>query len=49
MSSDLYIAYQDREYVPKRQAVFIEFVKQYFEEFKLRSNILQNYLAPRNL
>lgn len=49
MGSDLYIAYQDREYVPKRQAVFIEFVKQYFEEFKLRSNILQNYLAPRNL
>jgi len=44
MSADLFIAYQDRQYVPKRQAVFIEFVKEYFEKLKLRSNILQNYL-----
>jgi len=41
MSSDLYIAYQEREYLPKRQAAFIEYVKQYFEQFKLRSNILE--------
>lgn len=44
ISTDLYIAYQDREYIPKRQAAFIKYVKQYFEELKLRSNILQNYL-----
>jgi len=47
MSSDLYIAYQDREYVPKRQAEFTKFVKQYFEEFKLRSDLLQSYLVPK--
>ena len=48
MSSDLYIAYQDRAYVPKRQSVFIEFVKQHFEELKLSSNILQSYLTSRS-
>jgi len=41
MSSDLYIAYQEREYLPKRQAAFIEFVKHYFEQFKLRSKYLE--------
>ena len=46
ISSDLYIAYQDREYVPSRQAQFTKCVKQYFDELKSRSDILQNYLAP---
>lgn len=48
MSSDLFVAYQDRVYVPKRQAVFIEFVKHHFEELKLRSNILRSYLPSRS-
>ena len=45
MSSDLYVAYQDREYVPNRQAAFIKYVKQYFEELKKQSSLLQKYLA----
>jgi len=48
MSSDLYIAYQQREYLPERQAVFIKFVKQYFEQIISRSNVLENYLTPNN-
>lgn len=43
IDSDLYITYNERKYVPNRQSAFVEFVREYFEELKSRTKILDNY------
>ena len=39
IGSDLFITYQDRKYIPKRTRKFIEYLKNYFTDFELHSNL----------
>lgn len=39
IGSDLYIAYQDRRYLPKRTQIFIQYMKAYFNELGNKSNL----------
>ncbi len=39
IGSDLYIAYQDRKYLPKRTRIFIDSVKTYFKELEKKSDL----------
>ncbi len=38
IGSDLYIAYQDRHYLPKRTRKFIEYMKSYFQDFEMKTH-----------
>jgi len=39
IGSDLYIAYQDRRYLPKRTRKFIHYMKEYFEDLKIKADL----------